>query len=43
MAPRRRPLHIPFDPQAANLMFALVCSRYERASMIVTSNKPFSR
>src|SRR3954465_13316546 len=24
-------------------MFALVSSRYERASMIVTSNKPFSR
>src|SRR3954466_3438237 len=33
--------YIPFDPQAANLMFALVSSRYERASMIVTSNKPF--
>src|SRR5919197_2588380 len=29
--------YIPFDPQAANLMFALVSSRYERASMIVTS------
>ena len=24
-------------------MFELVSSRYERASMIVTSNKPFSR
>ena len=24
-------------------MFSLVSSRYERASMIVTSNKPFSR
>ena len=35
--------YIPFDPQAANLVFALVSSRYERASMIVTSNKPFSR
>jgi DNA replication protein DnaC len=35
--------YIPFDPQAANLMFALVSSRYERASTIVTSNKPFSR
>src|SRR6202034_1214833 len=34
--------YIPFDPEAANLMFALVSSRYERASMIVTSNKPFS-
>lgn len=35
--------YIPFDPEAANLMFALVSARYERASMIVTSNKPFSR
>ena len=34
--------YIPFDPQAANLMFRLVASRYERASMIVSSNKPFS-
>src|SRR6187397_3444357 len=35
--------YIPFDPQAANLMFMLVSRRYERASMMVTSNKPFSR
>src|SRR5262249_30232614 len=34
--------HIPFDPQAASLMFMLVSRRYERASLIVTSNKPFS-
>jgi DNA replication protein DnaC len=34
--------YIPFDPQAANLMFTLVSRRYERASLIVTSNKPFS-
>jgi DNA replication protein DnaC len=34
--------YIPFDPQAANLMFRLVSSRYERASMIVSSNKAFS-
>ena len=34
--------YIPFDPQAANLMFMLVSRRYERASMIVTRNKPFS-
>jgi hypothetical protein len=47
--PHRAPLlvvdevgYIPFDPQAANLMFMLVSRRYERASMIVTSNKPFS-
>jgi hypothetical protein len=34
--------YIPFDPQAANLIFMLVSRRYERASLIVTSNKPFS-
>jgi DNA replication protein DnaC len=34
--------YIPFDAQAANLMFSLVSSRYERASLIVTSNKSFS-
>src|ERR1700734_458859 len=34
--------YIPFDPEAANLMCSLVSSRYERASMIATSNKPFS-
>jgi DNA replication protein DnaC len=33
---------IPFDPQTANLIYMLVASRYERASLIVTSNKPFS-
>jgi hypothetical protein len=35
--------YIPFDPEAANLMISLVSTRHERASMIVTSNKPFSR
>jgi DNA replication protein DnaC len=35
--------YIPFDPEAANLMFSLVSNRYEHASMIVTSNKPFSK
>jgi hypothetical protein len=34
--------YIPFDPEAAALFFALVSSRYERASMIVNSNKTFS-
>jgi DNA replication protein DnaC len=34
--------YIPFDPQAASLMFMLVSRRYERASLIVNSNKPFS-
>jgi DNA replication protein DnaC len=34
--------YIPFTPEAAALFFALVSSRYERASLIVSSNKPFS-
>jgi DNA replication protein DnaC len=34
---------IPFEPEAANLFFQLVSARYERASLIVTSNKPFGR
>ena len=33
--------YIPFEPEAANLFFQLVSSRYERASLIVTTNKPF--
>jgi hypothetical protein len=39
---RRGRLHL-FEPQAANLFFQLVSSRYERASLIVTSNKVFGR
>ncbi len=35
--------YIPFDPEAASLMFMLVSRRYERKSLIVTSNKPFSQ
>src|SRR6478609_9681566 len=35
--------YIPFQGEAANLFFQLVSSRYERASMIVSSNKAFSR
>jgi DNA replication protein DnaC len=35
--------YIPFEPEAANLFFQLVSSRYERASLSVTSNKPFGR
>src|SRR6476661_6302716 len=31
--------YIPFEAEAANLFFQLVSSRYERASLIVTSNK----
>ena len=34
--------YIPFDPQAANLMFMLVSRRYERSNLVVTTNKPFS-
>jgi DNA replication protein DnaC len=34
--------YIPFDPEAASLFFALVSSRYERSSVIVSSNKTFS-
>jgi DNA replication protein DnaC len=35
--------YIPFEAEAANLFFQLVSSRYERASLIVTSSKPFGR
>jgi DNA replication protein DnaC len=35
--------YIPFEGEAANLFFQLVSARYERASVIVTSNKPFGR
>ena len=35
--------YIPFEPEAANLFFQLVAARYERASLIATSNKPFGR
>ncbi len=34
---------IPFEPEAANLFFQLISGRYERASVVVTSNKPFGR
>ena len=35
--------YIPFESDAANLFFQFVSARYERASVIVTSNKPFGR
>ena len=35
--------YIPFDPQAANLMFMLVSRRYERASLIVPATSPSAR
>lgn len=34
--------YIPFDPEAASLLFSLISSRYEHRSLIVTSNKNFS-
>jgi DNA replication protein DnaC len=34
--------YIPFDPEAASLIFQLVSARYERSSLIVSSNKNFS-
>ena len=34
--------YIPFDPDAAALFFQLISRRYETASMIVSSNLPFS-
>ena len=35
--------YAPFDPEAANLFFQLVSARYERASVIISSNKTFAR
>jgi DNA replication protein DnaC len=35
--------YIPFDTEAANLFFQLVSTRYEKSSIILTSNLPFSR
>jgi DNA replication protein DnaC len=35
--------YIPFEQDAANLFFQLVSSRYEHASLILTSNLPFAR
>ena len=35
--------YIPFDTESANLFFQLVASRYELASIMVTSNQPFGR
>jgi DNA replication protein DnaC len=35
--------YIPFEAEAANYFFQLISARYERSSVIVTSNKPFGR
>lgn len=34
--------YLPFEQDAANLFFQLVSSRYKHASLILTSNLPFS-
>ena len=34
--------YLPFEQDAANLFFQLVSSRYEHASVVLTSNLPFS-
>ncbi len=34
--------YLPFEQDAANLVFQLISSRYEHASLILTSNLPFS-
>ena len=33
--------YLPLERQAANLLFALIARRYERGSIIVTSNRGF--
>ncbi|MEV3991062.1 IS21-like element helper ATPase IstB [Streptomyces sp. NPDC049837] len=35
--------YVPFEPEVAHLFFQLVSRRYERASLIVTSNRPLGR
>ncbi|MEU0659716.1 IS21-like element helper ATPase IstB [Streptomyces lavendulocolor] len=35
--------YVPFEPEAAHLFFQLVAHRYERGSLIVTSNRPLGR
>ena len=35
--------YIPVDTEAADLLFQLVSTRYEKSSIILTSNPPFSR
>ena len=35
--------YIPFEPEAANLSFPIISSRYKRASLNITSIRPFGR
>jgi DNA replication protein DnaC len=32
--------HLPFEPEAAHLLFRLVPRRHERGAMLVTGNRP---
>lgn len=34
--------YLPFEPNAAHLFFELVSRRYERGSMLITSNRTVS-
>jgi DNA replication protein DnaC len=34
--------YVRFEPDSAALFYALIASRYERASLVVSMNKPFS-
>lgn len=34
---------LPFDRVGATLVFQLVCRRYERGALLLTTNQPFSR
>lgn len=35
--------YVPLEPEATNLFFQLISARYERASVIMSSNKSFAR
>lgn len=35
--------YLPMDPQRASLFFQLVSRRYERGSIVITTNKPFEQ
>lgn len=35
--------YLPFDPDAADMLFELIARRYETKSTIITTNKPFGK
>jgi DNA replication protein DnaC len=35
--------YLPIDKQGADLLFQIVSERYERDSMLVTTNRPFAK